>query len=148
MRGGHFAIWANVMGAGVALGIAAPPTVAAPTLAAPVSSGAVAPGHRAKAHGAAQARSPALRPAFRNVTVTLPQDFDQEYPAGAGVDALNTHCRACHSPSMVLTQPPLSREEWRKEVGKMMDVFKAPVPQDQVDIITQYLVNLSQGHDK
>jgi cytochrome c5 len=88
------------------------------------------------------AAKPAPKPlqTLHNVSVTMPQDFDQTYPAGAGVEALNDHCRACHSPSMVLVQPRLSAEEWRKEVRKMIDTYKAPVPEDQVDGITRYLV--------
>lgn len=78
-------------------------------------------------------------PIFRNVRVSLPQDFDVEYPAGPGADAVNANCRACHSPSMVLTQPPLSAEEWHKEVRKMIDVYKAPIAEDQVEAITGYL---------
>ncbi|WDF75180.1 cytochrome c [Novosphingobium sp. KACC 22771] len=78
-------------------------------------------------------------PVFRNVRVSLPQDFDVEYPAGPGADSVNANCRACHSPSMVLTQPPLSAEEWHKEVRKMIDVYKAPIAEDQVEAITGYL---------
>lgn len=92
---------------------------------------------------AAPAHRPAPKFAFRNVAVTMPQDFDVEYPAGTGADAVNANCRACHSPSMVLTQPPLSAEEWHKEVRKMIDVYKAPIPEDQVAPITLYLKNLS-----
>jgi cytochrome c5 len=91
------------------------------------------------------AAKPAPKPinALHNVSVAFPQDFDQTYPAGAGADALNDHCRACHSPSMVLVQPRLSAEEWHKEVRKMIDTYKAPVPEDQVDGITRYLAGLS-----
>lgn len=87
---------------------------------------------------------PAPRFAFRNVRVSLPQDFDVEYPAGPGVDAVNANCRACHSPSMVLSQPTLSAEEWHKEVRKMIDVYKAPIAEDQVEPITAYLKTLSR----
>ncbi|RVU05827.1 cytochrome c [Novosphingobium umbonatum] len=88
------------------------------------------------------AAKPAPKPlqTLHNVSVSIPQDFDQTYPAAAGVEALNDHCRACHSPAMVLVQPRLSAEEWRKEVRKMIDTYKAPVPEDQVEPITRYLV--------
>jgi hypothetical protein len=39
---------------------------------------------------------------------------------------------------MALNQPPLSREEWHKEVRKMIDTYKAPVPEDQVPAIVNY----------
>jgi len=99
---------------------------------------AAAPGHK----GASA--KPAPRLMLRSVSVSLPQDFASEYPEGAGVDAVNANCRACHSTSMVLVQPPLSAEEWHKEVRKMIDVYKAPIPEDQVEPITRYLVGLSK----
>ncbi|MDE1917053.1 MAG: cytochrome c [Sphingomonadales bacterium] len=88
---------------------------------------------------------PVPPPMLRSVTVSLPQDFDQDYPKGEYVDAVNANCRACHSTSMVLMQPPLSAEEWHKEVRKMIDVYKAPIPEDQVEAITRYLASLSKG---
>lgn len=75
--------------------------------------------------------------------VSASQDFpdgaDEEYPAGPNADALNNNCRACHSPSMVTVQPPLAHDEWVKEVGKMMNTFKAPVPEEEVPKILDYL---------
>lgn len=85
-------------------------------------------------------------------SVTLPKDFklvsasedfpvdaDAEFPAGPQADAINNNCRACHSPSMVLVQPPLSHDEWVKVVGKMQHTFKAPVPDSEVPKILEYL---------
>jgi len=79
--------------------------------------------------------------------VSASQDFpdgaDEEYPAGPDADALNNNCRACHSPSMVTVQPPLSHEEWGKVVDKMMHTFKAPIPDEEVPKILNYLDDLS-----
>jgi len=86
--------------------------------------------------------APALK--LRSTTVSLPADYDVEYPAGPGAEAANAHCRACHSPSMALVQPPLSEAEWRGEVKKMMTVYKAPVPEDQIEPIVAYFTALSQ----
>ncbi|WCT79976.1 hypothetical protein [Novosphingobium humi] len=122
--------------AGVGLALAAP-------------AWAASPGHPPhKATSKVSAKAPAKTFAFRNVRVSLPQDFDVEYPAGPGVDAVNANCRACHSPSMALSQPPLSAEEWHKEVRKMIDVYKAPIAEDQVEAITGYLANLSASAPK
>lgn len=106
-------------------------------LAAPAWAAA----HRQRAAPSAKT---APGPILRNVKVSLPQDFDREYPAGPGADAVNANCRACHSTSMVLLQPPLPAEEWHKEVRKMIDVYKAPIPEDQVEPITRYLADMSQ----
>ena len=46
---------------------------------------------------------------------------------GAGAEAINNNCLACHSAGMVLTQPPLTRAAWQGEVEKMRSQFKAPV---------------------
>lgn len=125
---------------GLALVLAAPVWVAPAWAASPKH-----PSHKASAKAPAKAApKSAPRFAFRNVRVSLPQDFDVKYPAGPGVDAVNANCRACHSPSMVLSQPTLSAEEWHKEVRKMIDVYKAPIAEDQVEPITAYLKTLSR----
>lgn len=43
---------------------------------------------------------------------------------------------------MVLTQPPLSSATWLAEVNKMKNTFKAPIPDDQVQTLVNYLAKL------
>ena len=81
--------------------------------------------------------------ALQSVSVSFPPDKTAEFPAGAGADAINNNCRACHSPAMILTQPPLKHEEWVKEIDKMRTTFKAPVNDADVPAILAYLDNLS-----
>lgn len=64
---------------------------------------------------------------------------------GAGADAINNNCLACHSSGMVRNQPAMSRAEWQREVNKMRNVFKAPVNDDDVVNIVDYLVR-TDGH--
>lgn len=78
---------------------------------------------------------------FQSVKVNSPEDFDQEYPDAPNASAMNNNCRACHSPSMVLTQPKMSRGEWEKIVSKMVQVYHAPVPPEDVPKILDYLDN-------
>ncbi len=79
--------------------------------------------------------------AFANVSITLPEESAQ-YRKGTGVDLANSYCMGCHSADYVLTQPPaMSRAFWAAEVKKMKEVFGAPVPDDQVNGIVEYLVN-------
>ena len=59
---------------------------------------------------------------------------------GPGSDALNNNCLACHSAGMVLTQPALSKEQWRTEVEKMRTAYKAPIDAKDVDAIVDYLI--------
>ncbi|WP_187334933.1 hypothetical protein [Novosphingopyxis iocasae] len=77
-----------------------------------------------------------------SVSVDLPDDA-ATYPDGPNVDAMNANCTACHSASMALYQPPLSSDEWHKEVEKMRNTFGAPVAEADVPAIVAYLTALS-----
>jgi mono/diheme cytochrome c family protein len=100
-----------------------PPPVARPTLApASVAAGGIT---------------------LSSVSVDLPAG-DQPYPAGPHADLVNAHCAACHSPDMVLVQPPLSADQWTAEVTKMREVYKAPVAAGDTAAIVAYLVALPQ----
>ena len=60
--------------------------------------------------------------------------------AGAGADLANKQCLVCHSGDYITTQPrdkPLAF--WKAEVTKMKKVYGAPIPDDQIDQIAQYL---------
>ncbi|MFD2500951.1 c-type cytochrome [Rhizorhabdus histidinilytica] len=56
---------------------------------------------------------------------------------------MNANCASCHSASMVLLQPKLSREQWTGIVRKMRDVYRAPVADEDVPAIIDYLAKLS-----
>lgn len=73
--------------------------------------------------------------------IVLPDDV-VTYPAGPHADSVNRACIACHSPAMVLTQPKLSADQWKAEVTKMREVYKAPVPAGAVPDIVAYLTSL------
>jgi hypothetical protein len=79
---------------------------------------------------------------FKSVNVDLP--FGDRMFEGAGADVVNNNCLACHSVGMVLTQPPLSRQTWEAEVAKMRNVFKAPVANEDVTPIVDYLSKLNK----
>ena len=73
------------------------------------------------------------------VSVDLPFG-DRRFPEGPGADAVNGNCLACHSAGMVLNQAALSQAQWRAEVEKMRDAFKAPVDPKDDDAIVDYLI--------
>lgn len=81
--------------------------------------------------------------ALTSQSITLPTDETEKWPAGPGAEQIDGNCRACHSPSMVLTQPPLSHDEWVKVVDKMKTVYKAPISDQDLPMIMAYLDNLS-----
>lgn len=76
------------------------------------------------------------------VRVELPAN-DENFPPGIGADIATGQCLICHSAGMVLTQPPLKKDEWRAEIMKMRSVYGAPLPDDQVDGLTEYLMNIN-----
>ena len=76
------------------------------------------------------------------VKVELPAS-DESFPPGAGVEIANSQCQICHSAGMILTQPPLKKDEWRAEIIKMRTVYGAPIPEDQVDGLADYLKQIN-----
>lgn len=76
--------------------------------------------------------------ALKSVSVDLPASTDS-FPGGTVADAINANCLACHSASMVLTQPTLPKATWQGIVEKMMHAYKAPVPPKDEAAIVDYL---------
>jgi cytochrome c5 len=83
--------------------------------------------------------APASDFAFQDASVTLPDDVTA-LPPGPNVDVVTANCTGCHSPSMILTQPRLTRAAWEGEVTKMVKVYKAPVAEADMPVIVDYLV--------
>ena len=74
---------------------------------------------------------------MKSVSVELPTR-DVDFP-GANAQAITANCLACHSAGMVLTQPALSKATWDAIVEKMIHAYKAPVAQNEVAPIVDYL---------
>jgi cytochrome c5 len=79
---------------------------------------------------------------FKSVNVDLP--FGDRMFEGPGADVVNNNCLACHSVGMVMTQPPLSRQTWEAEVAKMRNAYKAPIANEDVTPIVDYLSKLNK----
>ena len=79
-----------------------------------------------------------MRGTPQSTSVVLP-DTEATFPAGSGVEAVNTHCLSCHSVEMVLNQPDLAKPAWTAIVTKMRNVYKAPVPEADIAAIVDYL---------
>jgi hypothetical protein len=77
---------------------------------------------------------------LESVTIDLP--FGDRQFNGPGSDAINGNCLVCHSAGMILNQPALSEAQWRAEVDKMRNSYKAPVDPKDVESIVEYLVAL------
>lgn len=92
--------------------------------------------------GGAPAAEPANAPTLRPQSVRLPAGTARLPGDGSGARAANTYCLMCHSADMVMNQPELTAQAWLAEVNKMKDVFKAPIPPDQVQPIANYLARI------
>ena len=77
-----------------------------------------------------------------SATIALPDD-DPPYPAGPGAELMNGNCTACHSASMALTQPALSKAQWTSTVEKMRDTYKATIAAKDIPAIVDYLTGVS-----
>jgi hypothetical protein len=83
-------------------------------------------------------------PNFTQVSITLPED-DGSFPAHPGVEAITANCSACHSPSMILNQPRLTRAQWQSTITKMREVYKASIDPTAEPAILGYLDAVSAG---
>lgn len=59
---------------------------------------------------------------------------------GPGVEIAMGQCLLCHSADYVSTQPPLARPLWKASVLKMRDKYGAPLPEERVEELVDYLV--------
>ena len=64
-------------------------------------------------------------------TVAFKQDKSAEFANG--------QCLTCHSVEYVIMQPPMPRAFWKSTVQKMQQKYGAPIPDDQVEAIVDYL---------
>ena len=74
-------------------------------------------------------------------TIELPQ-VEAKLPDGPGRDAVTTACVLCHSTRYITMQPAFPRETWAASVEKMRKVFGAPITNEQVPAIVDYLVSI------
>jgi cytochrome c5 len=58
---------------------------------------------------------------------------------GPGRDKVSAFCGICHGTEYIPMQPKLSKAQWTATVMKMIKTFGAPVPQEDVDKIINYL---------
>ncbi|MGA8610914.1 MAG: cytochrome c [Xanthobacteraceae bacterium] len=67
--------------------------------------------------------------------------------AGAGREAVEAHCAACHSLDYPrINSAFLTRQGWEAEVNKMIRVFGAPIQPADAKVIVDYLTaNYGRG---
>ena len=87
------------------------------------------------------AQAPGFSPlaAVQNASVTWPDDAET-FGEGPHADVLNRNCLACHSASMVRTQPPLTAKQWTATVTKMREAYGAPIEASATEEIVDALM--------
>jgi mono/diheme cytochrome c family protein len=89
--------------------------------------------------GAGVAGAATTAPPKGPVSISLPGDAGMAFKPGAGLAAVQGNCLTCHSSAYVSTQPVLTRAQWTAEVAKMRTAYGAPIADDQVPVIVEYL---------
>lgn len=72
-------------------------------------------------------------------SITVPHD-EPYLPDGPGRSEFLAQCVICHSPRYVTNQPAFPRKTWAAEVAKMRDEYGAPIPDEAVQPIIDYLM--------
>ncbi len=72
------------------------------------------------------------------VSITLPPETGT-YRKAPGVELAQANCMTCHSTGYVTTQPPMPRKFWEATVKKMKAKFGAPLVDEQIPSIVDYL---------
>ncbi|HZO23019.1 MAG TPA: hypothetical protein VFB37_11005 [Steroidobacteraceae bacterium] len=74
-----------------------------------------------------------------SLRIELPKETATLKP-GPGADLTQAQCLICHSADYIITQPPdKPLAFWKAEVEKMKKVYGAPIPDDQIDSVAEYL---------
>lgn len=79
-------------------------------------------------------------------TIELPYVFTP-VPPGPNAATYQSACMLCHSQRYVVIQPPLSRKTWTAEVTKMQKTYGAPITDQQIEPLVDYLVAI-RGNGK
>jgi sulfite dehydrogenase len=82
--------------------------------------------------------SPVLAPCAESLTIQLPLET-RTFRPGPAFEIANAQCLICHSEDYVAIQPPLPRAFWKSNVQKMQQKYGAPIPEEQVEPLVDYL---------
>lgn len=61
------------------------------------------------------------------------------FKEGKGVELAQAHCFTCHSVEYIATQPVMPRKFWEATVVKMRDKYGAPLPEEAIQPLVDYL---------
>lgn len=95
-------------------------------------------------HKPTQIKAPIGGIVLRSQRIELPS-HGHEFSGGPQAAVANTYCLMCHSAGMVLTQPPLSLETWKKEMDKMVKSYGCPLPEGDIDELARFIQTQNQA---
>ena len=71
-----------------------------------------------------------------------PPEETATFRPGPGVELAEANCAACHSADYISTQPPKrGKAFWQAEVTKMIKAYGAPIAEEDVGKIADYLAS-------
>ena len=78
------------------------------------------------------------------LSITLPAEKGEFKKADLpGYNIAVQKCLICHSQNYIQYQPPsISRKAWENEVKKMKDAFKAPITDEEIPLLAEYLTKI------
>ena len=82
--------------------------------------------------------APFVAPGAESLTVQWPPET-RTFRPGPAFEIANAQCLICHSEDYVAIQPPLPRTFWKSNVQKMQQKYGAPIPEEQVEPLVDYL---------
>lgn len=89
----------------------------------------------------AQADSQPVKPAVKSVVVRIElPEMESPLPEAPGRDTVDIICGSCHSHRYITMQPRFSRKAWEATVDKMKKTYGAPIPDEKVKEVIDYLV--------
>jgi mono/diheme cytochrome c family protein len=91
-------------------------------------------------------REVAAQPSRSMNAIELPR-YQIDLPPGPGRETFAVACLSCHSARYIGMQPPLTQAKWDEEVRKMTKTYGAPISEDQVPRIVQYLMATKESGD-
>jgi mono/diheme cytochrome c family protein len=71
--------------------------------------------------------------------------YQTDFPDATGREQFATACLSCHTTMYISMQPPLTAAKWEEEVRKMQKTYGAPIAEEQVKPIVQYLMTVKEG---
>lgn len=86
--------------------------------------------------GFAYAQDPGAKGTVHQINLPV---IKTELKPGEGRDRVEGFCSVCHSLDYITMQPKAPKTQWTATVNKMIKVMGAPIPENDAQVIINYL---------